>query len=573
MKLAWTQFLITLGVLLDTAVATPLALALPFPLPQIGPDPTDRLAPSQHRLAFAGADGMAVSWNTFDKIENPTVYYGNSPNSLNYTAHGESITYPTSTTYSNHVKLSGLEPGSVYYYKVSNAVDGMPIYNFTTAPKVGDKAPFEVAVAIDLGTMGPLGLSETTGEGDGGVLLPGERNTIDALKDNLGKFKFVWHPGDIAYADYWLKEQLHGYIESVPIDQGFKVYNAILNTFYDQLSTVSSYVPYMVGPGNHEANCNNGGTKDKKTGIKYTVDICIPGQTNFTGYRNHWRMPNEESKGRDNMWYSFDYGMVHFVQINTETDFGNGLIAPDEPKGYAKENAGPFGAYKNEQIDWLNKDLASVDRCKTPWVIVSGHRPWYTNSQDDACTLCQEAFEETLVKYGVDLAIFGHVHNYQRFNPIKFNVTDPKGLSNPDAPWYIINGAAGHYDGMDSFDTENPFPEAYKFGFDNTYGWSKLIVHNETHLTHEFIASRNDSVLDSATLFKKHTFGSQCKIVNNDVKAPGVSFIQTDEPKESESNNQTTPTTVPPQVNSAAGFKSGASVAFVAAIIAGAAFM
>lgn len=66
--------------------------------------------------------------------------------------------------------------------------------------------------------------------------------------------------------------------------------------------------------GNHEANCDNGGTGS------YTESICVQGQSNFTGFRNHFRMPSEQSGGVENFWYSWDYGMVHFVQFNTETD-------------------------------------------------------------------------------------------------------------------------------------------------------------------------------------------------------------------------------------------------------------
>lgn len=483
-------------------------LVFSFPMPQALPIPENRLAPTQHRIALAGEGGMAVSWNTYTKIDTPTVHYGMHPNKLDLTASSQvSETYSSSTTYSNHVKLSRLLPDTMYYYKVSNTVDGFPTLNFTTPPVTAQQksyAPFKFAVAIDLGTMGPLGLSETTGEGDGGVLLPGERNTIEALAANRHDFSLVWHPGDIGYADYWLKEQVHGYLPEVPVEEGYKVYESILNTFYEQISSVSSYVPYMVGPGNHEANCNNGGVKDKKKGIAYTVDICMPGQRNFSGFQSHWRMPNEESGGKKNMWFSFDYGPVHFVQINTETDFGNGIIAPGEPTGSGKEYAGPFGSYQNEQYDWLNRDLAAVDRHKTPWVIVSGHRPWYAAGKD-GCTECQEAFEDIFVKYSVDVAIFGHVHNYQRWDPMKHNTADPNGLSNPGAPWYILNGIAGHYDGMDAFGKK--MPAGFRVGFDDTYGWSRFTVHNATHLTHEFVASRNDSVLDKATLYKKHDFG------------------------------------------------------------------
>lgn len=521
-----------------------------IPMPSALPIPENRLAPVQHRLAFAGENGIAVSWNTYTQINKPQVFYGTSPNNLTTIASSNiSQTYPTSTTFSNHVKLSNLLPDTTYYYKVSNTVDGFPIYNFTTPPKASSdksKKGFKFAMAIDLGTMGPLGLSETTGSGAGGTLLPGERNTIDALAANIEDYELVWHPGDIAYADYWLKEQIQGYIQEVPVSEGYAVYESILNEFYEQISSVSARVPYMVGPGNHEANCDNGGTKDKKKGISYTVDICIPGQTNFTGYQSHWRMPNQESGGKDNMWYSYDYGLVHFVQINTETDFGNGIIGPDEPKGSAKENSGPFGKYANEQIDWLNKDLASVDRCKTPWVIVAGHRPWYTVGEDNICGDCQKAFESTLVKYNVDAAVFGHVHNYQRYNPVKFNKTDPNGLNNPDAPWYIVNGAAGHYDGMDPFDNGTR-PSSFKYGFDDTYGWSLFTVHNATHLTHEFVASRNDSILDSATLYKKHDYTNICSVGSNNL----VSNTNSTSNATSTKNSTIVNPTAPPQVNGA----------------------
>lgn len=31
------------------------------------------------------------------------------------------------------------------------------------------------------------------------------------------------------------------------------------------------------------------------------------------------------------------------------------------------------------QYSWLEKDLNKVDRAKTPWVILAGHRPMYAS--------------------------------------------------------------------------------------------------------------------------------------------------------------------------------------------------
>jgi len=50
------------------------------------------------------------------------------------------------------------------------------------------------------------------------------------------------------------------------------------------------------------------------------MSICMPGQTNFTGYRNHFRMLSNESGGTGDFWYSFDHGMAHYIQLDTETD-------------------------------------------------------------------------------------------------------------------------------------------------------------------------------------------------------------------------------------------------------------
>ena len=70
--------------------------------------------------------------------------------------------------------------------------------------------------------------------------------------------------------------------------------------------------------------------------------------------------------------------MVHYIQFNTETDFPN---APDEPGGEGAEFAGPF-APSGAQLAWLAKDLAGVNRKKTPWVIAAGHRPWYVSTSE-----------------------------------------------------------------------------------------------------------------------------------------------------------------------------------------------
>jgi len=61
--------------------------------------------------------------------------------------------------------------------------------------------------------------------------------------------------GDIAYADYWLKEEIQGFLPNMTIADGVHVYESLLKQFYDEMTPLTSQKAYMVGPGNHEANC------------------------------------------------------------------------------------------------------------------------------------------------------------------------------------------------------------------------------------------------------------------------------------------------------------------------------
>ena len=56
--------------------------------------------------------------------------------------------------------------------------------------------------------------------------------------------------------------------------------------------------------------------------------------------------------------YSYDYGLAHYIMISTEHDF-----SPGSP-----------------MYTWLENDLKIVDRKKTPWVIIAGHRAMYCSS-------------------------------------------------------------------------------------------------------------------------------------------------------------------------------------------------
>jgi hypothetical protein len=136
-------------------------------------------------------------------------------------------------------------------------------------------------------------------------------------------------------------------------------------------------------------------------------------------------MPGSETGGVGNMWYSFDYGMAHFISFDGETDFANSPeypfardvsgneTLPTEKETYVTDS-GPFGAVGNysdtksyAQYQWLKKDLEGVDRCKTPWVIAMTHRPMYSSQVSSYQKYVRNAFQGLLLEYGVDAYLSG----------------------------------------------------------------------------------------------------------------------------------------------------------------------
>lgn len=183
--------------------------------------------------------------------------------------------------------------------------------------------------------------------------------------------------------------------------------------------------------------------------------------------------------------------------FNTETDFRN---APDTHGSYDLD-VGPFGS-KRQQLDFLEADLASVDRSVTPWVIAAGHRPWYsTGGADNQCFACQAAFETTFYKYGVDLALFGHVHNSQRFDPIYKNMSDPNGLNDPKFPMYLVAGGAGNIEGLSP--VGSPL-KGNQFAYADEQSFARLSFMSKKELGVTFFRSSDNKLLDHTVLKKTH---------------------------------------------------------------------
>ncbi|CAN8096484.1 unnamed protein product [Discula destructiva] len=469
--------------------------------------PSDLTTPTQQRLAISGLNSISVGWNTYEELAQPCVEYGMRSNNLSLKACSQiSVTYPTSRTWSNTVILNSLKPATTYFYKIVST--NSTTQSFLSPRTPGDKTPFTTNVVIDLGVYGADGFTVDV-DGDAGrkLSIPDvdpslNHTTIGRLQDTFDDYEWVLHPGDFGYADDW-------YLTPSLAADGVNAYEAILEEFYGQLSVISGGKPYMASPGNHEADCEELGT--------VTIEqVCPAGQKNFTDFNVRFgqNMPTSFSStsavakakvsankaaalAKPPFWYSFEYGMVHVTMIDTETDFPD---APDEPYGSSGLDGGPFG-YDGQQMEFLAADLASVDRKVTPWLIVAGHRPFYSTGISNTCPACQEAFEGMMYQYGVDLGVFGHVHNSQRFAPVYNGTVDPKGMKDPDAPMYIIAGGAGNIEGLTSI---GPNTTSNRFAYAQDFSYATLTFQDENNLEINFIDSATGAVLDTSTLYKSH---------------------------------------------------------------------
>merc|ERR1712070_691699 len=120
------------------------------------------------------------------------------------------------------------------------------------------------------------------------------------------------------------------------------------------------------------------------------------------------------------MWYSFDYGPVHFVSVNTETEWhgaeeeneGDSHLIHTKVVNKTLLPAGHF-APEGEYLKWLEADLKAASEARANghgprWIVAGGHRP-YGDTSSTHVPLFQ--------KYGVDMYFAGHGHSYSRSAP------------------------------------------------------------------------------------------------------------------------------------------------------------
>lgn len=452
---------------------------------------------TQIHLALAGKDKitglantMAVSWSTTNSTDKSVVKYGEKSGSLDLEMEGYEVIYYETAHHHVVLEASTLKPSTKYYYKVGDGTLFSEEFYFTSPVATSDpNDQFSFAVFADLGLH----------KGDD------TQNYLLKLRENK-EIDLVWHGGDIGYAD-----DSFTHLKCV-----FKFcYEETYDSYMELTSKWASYMPYMVTPGNHEAECHSPAcltSSEKREKL-----------SNFTAYNNRFRMPGEECNAHAlNMHYSYNYKNVHFISIDSETGYD------DAPLG--KRYVLPCGGF-TDQLSWFEEDLiqANKERHLRPWIFVIAHRPIYQG--DGVTNNLQDAIEKLLKKYKVDIYFAGHVHSYERTFPVFHDRVPDKNeataYDDPEDTTHLMLGGPGNDEMRGVFKSpERLEREALKEKYDvspsklykdndgtgpwtafqdtKNFGIGKVDILSKDELRFSYIRTGNGEVHDQIVLKRTH---------------------------------------------------------------------
>lgn len=324
-------------------------------------------------------NSIIFKWRT-NQNTSTKVWFGTDSTNLNQ------VSSINNNVTDHTLKLTGLTPNTTYFYAVGNnstiLAGQTSNHRFKTNPIPGTEAP------IRIWAIGDFGKGNT-----------GQLNVKNSYVNYAGtKHTDVW---------MWLGDNV--YDDGKDTEYQSKVFA------YNGFSDIFSWLPFWPSPGNHDYN--EVWAQSSFLGIPYSN---LPLQNHVGPYYDIVDVPKQAEAGgvasQLEVFYSFDYGNVHFLSLNSEV------------YDIANTNNGI-----NQMKAWLIQDLQQNDKLFT---IAYFHQPPYTagsHSSDDIFELAMTKMREKIIpeleNFDIDLVVCGHSHVFERS--------------------YLING---HYGTSPSFD-------------------------------------------------------------------------------------------------------------------------
>ncbi len=189
------------------------------------------------------------------------------------------------------------------------------------------------------------------------------------------------------------------------VDNGEHAYQ--WNEWFTRVGPMISRIPAAPVLGNHET---------------YTMDwkVRVP-----QAYLHYFQLPEGVPEAYKNQFYSFDYGDVHYVVLNTQM----------------REMEEFYPNLLKDQLAWFKADM---EKSKKKWNVVLMHKDVLRYGFLTRKTPREEGFSEEgktfmplFDKYNVDVVLTAHLHTYRNRGRIYAFNRDTKG------PLYILTGVAG----------------------------------------------------------------------------------------------------------------------------------
>lgn len=349
--------------------------------------------PEQIHLTFGDdpSSTVVVSWASQAQAINPRVI-------IQGTAIAHAVTHAVQRTYTDglngqtvfayHATIKGLNPDSIVKYVVTADNDRNHANPFSASFKTAPRG----RVAFRWTSYGDLSTPNTSWK----ISYGQSRHAVEAVE----QFNPLFHllNGDLCYANL-----------------NPTVQPAVWADFGNNVQVSAVHRPWMPCPGNHEIEFGNG----------------VHG---FDSYLTRYLLPRNGT-AFEGLWYSFQVGSAFFISLSADDviyqDSG-AFVAGPEPlvpvpsTGHPPIQPGTSlynrGYSSGAQTRWLEETLAkAVKDPSVDWIVVQMHQDALSSSKNGngSDKGIRESWLPLFDRYGVDLVLCGHDHDYERSWPVR----------------------------------------------------------------------------------------------------------------------------------------------------------
>lgn len=264
--------------------------------------------------------------------------------------------------YQFSAELTGLEPGTSYYYTVTSNGTESARRSFMTGSDNARDTTFLF--------LGDMQLADTSANGDSAAQFGRWAELAKTAYQENPDIDFVQTVGDMVESGISLTQW----------DDLLRNASSVFSSADTADTSTFFSLPFMTAVGNHESNYTDG----------------IP-----KAYLDILALPKNGPEGLEELFYSYDYGNVHVQVLNSHIYKTSEWTLTDAE----------YLAVKN----WIADDLAATD---ATWRIVVTHYPVYAVASDAVSARILKEWLPIFEEEGVDLILCGHQHVYSRSYPL-----------------------------------------------------------------------------------------------------------------------------------------------------------